>query len=122
MSKYEEGKVYFLEMKDVDGMKLKSYATQNHPVVVMVKSENCGHCIDATPAFEKLAENQKDVSVRCIRQEDPSGKELLMCVRKWYKDFRGFPTYLGFDKNGNFKSVHSGDRTEDALLEFVTGL
>jgi hypothetical protein len=121
MSKYEEGHVYFLESKDIDlnSMKLKPHVTQNLPVVVMVKSDNCFHCTQSAPAFNELAASNPEIAVRCIRAEDESGQEMVhKYVKSLYKEFRGFPTYLGFDKNGTFKKVHDGDRSSNALLKF----
>lgn len=122
MSKYEEGQVYFIESKDInfDSMKLRPHVTQNLPVVVMVKSDNCFHCTQSTPAFKELASNHPDdIAVRCIRAEDESGQEMVhKYVKSLYTEFRGFPTYLGFDKNGKFKKVHDGDRSSDALFKF----
>ena len=122
---YQKTIVYYLEKRDVDDKnKLKNYATQNLPVIVMVKSDNCGHCVTAFPEFEKLAKDFPDqLAARCIRREDKDGDELLqLVIQKWYTEFRGFPTYLGFDSKGNYVKHHDGGRDSKSLLEFAKSL
>lgn len=117
MSKYLV-RVPYLEGEDVnvDGT-LKKYVTKGKPTVVMVQGNFCGYCTQAKPEFQKLARN-KDITVVTIQVDgddsDQKASNTLSNVVKW----RGVPAYLGFNANGKFVKLHSGNRDASSLMQF----
>lgn len=116
--------VAYIEVDDInpDGT-LKPYVTNGKPVIMMCQGLFCGYCTKAKPAFEKIAKtNPTFVFASILTDGEESEKAAAKFIKVWNEDHRGVPDYLGFDKNGKFKKVHSGGRDEKSLMDFATSL
>lgn len=122
-----EKPIVYLEKTDVNDGSLKSYVVSSDskkpiPAIVMIQSNSCGHCQDAKPTYQKLANNYEN-SVRCCTVSlDNEGKSLNNFIKKCYPDMPGVPSFLGFDSSGNFKKVYNGDRSYSSLSKFADSL
>lgn len=110
--------VIYLESKDfTPSGNLKHF--KNKTCVIMVQSNNCGHCTTAKPHFQKFANKNKSVVCLTIENDDSSdGKKLLDIVEKIKPSFEGFPDYLLY-KNGKFVNKEINGRTEASLEEYI---
>lgn len=116
--------VVYIEIDDItnDGT-LKPYVTRGKPVVLMAKANFCGHCRTATPALDELAEYNDHIIVAAIVADgEDSEKQASKFISKWYSEFVGYPSYLGFDSNGKFKKAHDGGRDVKSLEKFCKTL
>lgn len=112
--------IYYLEKTDVTpNAELKSYVTQNKPVVVLCQSLSCGHCTTVKPTYQQLADMMPSVRCCTIQMEE---RALTKELNLWYPDMMGVPCFLGFDKNGKFQSVYNGDRSLASLKQFCSSL
>ena len=121
--KYME-KVFYLEACDInpDGS-LKSYVGNGDQVIVMGLANYCGYCTKAKPDFENFAKQSNNTICCAILSDgDPTEKQASNFFKMWDENHRGVPTYIGFDKNGKFKSIHTGGRDVKSLLEFSNTL
>lgn len=112
-----DSNIYYLEESDVtSSKKLKPYVTGGKPTIVMCQSSGCGHCQNAKPAFQALADKRPDLRCCTIALEDVNMDDI---VKVWNPEFRGVPCFLIFSKDGSFSKVYSGDRStksfEDAM-------
>ena len=116
--------VAYLEVTDFnsDG-KPKHYVGDGKPILIMAQGNFCGIFKKATPAYEKLAENMNKVFIATILIDgEQSEKDASKFLKQWDTSYRGVPSYFGFDKNGNFKKVHSGGRDKESLETFANSL
>lgn len=114
--------VYYLEDQDVTtNHTLKKYVTDDFtkPVVLMLQSTNCGHCVSAKPKYEKASQLKDEIKWCTLQMEDEQMKNSL---NVWYPDMVGVPSFIGFDKKGKFKSIYDGDRSTKSLVEFSDSL
>lgn len=117
--------VAYLEIQDIDQHgNLKQYVTQGKPVVLMAQSNHCGYCKQAKPAFQQFADNVNGNVVASSIQIDgeSSEQEASKFLNKWDSNYRGVPTYFGFNKDGVFVKTHEGGRDTSSLINFASGL
>lgn len=113
----------YLEVQDVnqDGT-LKSHVGKGKPVVLMVQGNFCGYCTQAKPAFEEFARNvQNAVAVTVQIDGDQSEKQANALIAK-INPGKGVPVFLGFDENGKFEKLHTGNRDANSLMQFASTL
>ena len=97
------------------------------PTLVMMQAGFCGHCVRAKPDFQKFADKAKAskkafAATISADATEPGEAELKSLYGKIDKSgFRGFPTYVKFDKNGKYVATHEGGRDADSLYTFATG-
>jgi thiol-disulfide isomerase/thioredoxin len=116
--------VAYLEVDDInpDGS-LKPYVNNGKPVILMCQGNFCGYCTQAKPAFEELAKLLTNVvCATLVTDGEESEKAAAKFIKIWDKDYRGVPHYIGFDKNGKIKKIHSGGRDKKALETFCNSL
>jgi protein disulfide-isomerase-like protein len=94
-----------------------SIVGSSHKALVMFYAPWCGHCKHAKPAFasvaSQLASKYKDIilgAVDATIEKDLGTKYSIT----------GFPAFKYFE-NGQFVSDYSGGRSEQDLLQFLTG-
>ena len=110
-------KVAYLERDDfTPNGDMKTYVNQGFPAIIMAQGNFCGYCKTAKPAFQDLANSGNQVV--CCSIEKDAGKLL----NKWDKNYRGVPTYLGFNKQGKYVRTHTGGRDKASLEDFVKTL
>lgn len=114
--------VYYLEDSDIDSnLKLKPYVNSRYPkspIIVMIHSSYCGHCVNAKPAFETFSKDHNAAAI----QTDDSDAVTMNTIKKWHPELRGVPCYLGFNSKGEFVKVYTGDRSINSLVEFYNEL
>jgi thiol-disulfide isomerase/thioredoxin len=118
-------KVAYLEIEDfTSDEKLKPYVNKGKPAIVMCQGNFCGFCQTAKPAFQDAANDNNNQVVFCtiLIDGDKSEKDAAKLISKWDKNYRGVPTYLGFDKNGNYVKTHDGGRDKKSIEEFIRTL
>ena len=105
MTEYFDNTVAYLEIHDFDkktGDLISKGISKGIPVVIMVQSSHCGHCISAKPAFQSFARANKG-KVFCatiqVDGERESEIQLGQILKNLKPSFRGFPDYLLY-KNG----------------------
>lgn len=110
--------VIYLESKDFTPSGNLKYF-KDKTCVVLVQSNNCGHCTVAKPHFQKFANNNKSVVCLTIENDDnPDAKKMLDLVSQIKPSFEGFPDYLLY-KNGKFVNKEINGRTEASLEEYA---
>lgn len=112
--------VAYIEIQDIDhNGKLKPHVNRGKPLIVMAQGKNCGHCTTAKPAFQELAYNSNNIICGSIQMDGESDdREAGKWVKKWDQSYRGIPTYIGFDKHGNYVKTHTGQRDKESLRQF----
>merc|ERR1712087_303942 len=112
---------------------LKSQAvpeTNDEPVYVLVGSEFekvvggdkdvfveyyapwCGHCKRLAPEYEKVGEAFSDVESVIVAKADATENDFP-------EDIKGFPTLLFYPKGQTTAVKYSGDRKQEAIIEFI---
>lgn len=117
-------KVAYLEIDDfTPNGDLKSYVNQGFPAIIMAQGNFCGYCKMAKPAFQDLA-NAGNKVVCCSIEIDgeDSEKAAGKLLNKWDKNYKGVPTYLGFNSQGKYVKTHTGGRDKESLEQFVKTL
>lgn len=113
--------VMFLQSQDFD-QQGNLIPTADKPVVVMILASWCGHCKNAKPVFQELAdsENGKSVYTAVIYSDGPTPqeKELSKKLGKLVPGFRGFPTIVKF-RNGKYEETFDGSRNLTAFKNFA---
>ena len=117
-------KVAYLEIDDINpNGDLKSYVNNGLPVIIMAQGNFCGYCKTAKPAFQDLAKSNNEVVCCSIEIDgEDSEKAASKLIPKWDKNYRGVPTYLGFNKHGKYIKTHTGGRDKKSLEQFVKTL
>ena len=126
----EFDEIFYLEDSDftADG-KLIPYKEDNDKTyVVMIFATWCGPCKVTKPEYTKLLNkvDSSKVRVACIngsgdRGSNPTtqGEQDLMKRLSGIVPFQGFPTICIFGKDGEFKEIHKGPRTADAIKDTI---
>jgi len=116
--------VAYLEVDDFDFdgiVKLKIPVPENLPVVVMVQASWCPHCVRAKPAFQRFAQDFKEV-VFCatieVDGEKPGERALADRLNEIKPDFVGFPDYLLY-VGGKRVAKEIKGRDVPSLVEFI---
>lgn len=113
--------IAYLERSDFtsDG-NLSKTLTGGNPVLVMVQSNKCGHCIRAKPEFQALADSGEVLCATISTDGDkPTERAIMPFMSTIYPDFQGVPTYILFLDDGSRIPYMSGDRSANSLLKFV---
>ncbi len=106
----------FLDQSDFDGFQLTVPGCLQKTVVIMVMSENCGHCVRAKPAFEDFARLYSNECICCkVDVDDPRGQGFLQKIG--YR-LQGVPDFLKFVKGKRVYQDVSG-RTVDHFIQFI---
>ena len=96
--------------------------SKGRPIVMMVQGNFCGYCTKAKPDFSQFAKQTPGVFVVTVQTDgsdsDRAAAKNLSAVNK----APGVPSFLGFDKNGKFKSIHNGGRDVASLQAFAKSL
>ena len=98
---------------------LEAFQSGVEPTFAMFYAPWCGHCKNAMPEFDKLAENPPNgVKVMKINCDEESNKEL---AKK--QNIQGFPT-IRYYKNGmdGDHQEYNGERTADGFMSFLNNL
>ena len=116
--------LHYLEDSDFDkegNIVQPSIKTGVKAVVVMIKSNGCGHCVAALPALEDFAKKHgKDYFVAICQADgkDKVSSETIKNVGK--KTFLGFPHYTLFTKDGkNLENEKIEGRGVEDLVKFA---
>jgi thiol-disulfide isomerase/thioredoxin len=122
MNKFDNVNIAYLEINDVKptGV-LKKYVTKGKKTVVMAQGLNCGHCTDAKPAFKEFAlktDGLLTCATICIDGSESEHK-LGQKISEWDKNYRGVPTYLIFDTNGNYIETFNDGRDVTSLMTIL---
>ena len=112
----------YLENSDInDDGNIKS---NGKPTLLFYYGSFCGYCTQASPEIQNLSITDNTINVKCLLidggdSEKDASKHM---TKSWDKNSRGVPAYLGFDKNGKFKSIHKGGRDIQSLKNFCKTL
>lgn len=98
---------------------------KNHDkILLMIQANYCGFCTKAKPAFQNFANNNKNIFCTTIQgdSDKESVQKLMERVNQIDSNFRGYPHYLLFGKNGVKinKPYEEKGRTEKDLFNFVS--
>ena len=114
----------FLENSDfrADGG-LNMRALQIHkPVVVMFFSTTCGHCTKFKPTYQKFAEKAGYIFPAAVQIDDhrPGVQALYKRIQQGsiIPNFRGVPTILFYNAQGNLVEEYKGNRNLQSLMEW----
>lgn len=113
--------VVFLDAND-----FASAAKFNHklktPMVVMIGASFCPHCTDTAPDFNTFALQNKGKCVAAVVQADGSPAEQML-ARKLsdFGKFRGIPSFMLYNKNGEFVKVHN-DRSVESFQQLYMSI
>lgn len=107
--------VMFLDGTDFNGI-LNIPECMQKPVMVMVMSDTCGHCVRAKPTFEDFARMYQHQCVCCkVDVDDERGQVFL---RKIGYNLQGVPDFLKFVKGKRVYQSVKG-RTIDDFINFM---
>lgn len=104
---------------------VKNLSNQGYElIVVMVKAQWCGHCVNASPKFEEASEKiNNDKIAFCfadITGQRQSEKNLQGMTKDFFKNFRGFPNITCFSLNtGKELDTYNGDRSVKSFEEYA---
>lgn len=125
MDKDLHGPIAYLQATDFDdnGNVVNPNIPKDKPMIIMIQSSWCGHCMHAKPAYQNFANNNKNTVFCATIAADGSEEgeeELAQKFSKGMKGIvvRGFPTYVGVKKNGEMLENNIG-RDEKSLQQFV---
>ena len=112
--------VLYLEDHDLQGGKLSKEIVKiadKRPVLIMIQGSYCGHCQQAKPEYQKSANNNQNI-LHCtiVTDGDESEQKLAHNISE-VVPFKGVPTFVIFDKKGQYKNTHNGPRTGDAFVQ-----
>jgi len=125
MSKYLTRPIAYLQVTDFDqsGNLINPEIPKDIPVVVAIMANFCGHCTMAKPAFQKFADQNKDIVFAATIQGDadnsmPGEQELKSKLNIFYPDFKGYPHYVLY-KGGKRVPKQIKGRGVEELVEFI---
>jgi len=72
----------------------------------------CGHCKRLAPEYEKVGEAFSDVDSVIVAKADATENDFP-------EDIKGFPTLLFYPKGQTEAVKYSGDRKQEAIIEFI---
>jgi len=123
--KYLEKPVAYLQSSDFNsnGNLINPDIPNDIPVLLMIQANYCGHCTNAKPAFQSVANSTDDIFCATIQMDgdEPGEKEIGAIVKKIDPKFSGFPDYVVY-KNGKMVANYTGDRSVQDLKKFITSL
>jgi glutaredoxin len=109
----------YLENQDVND---DGSINMDGKVLLVLQSSGCGHCSNAEPAVQAAAALLKDQGIRLatIQMDASSGEgKAADKVKKGISSYRGVPSFNRYE-NGVFVIEHSGGRTTEELVEFMS--
>jgi hypothetical protein len=127
--------IAYLEKKDFSDQGLKKF--ENKPCVILIASENCGHCVNFKPTFIKVANEltkgkTPDQDCPCyfsvvVASGKDSDKELVEFLLNSEPEFliknkiniQGYPTVLLKLRNNKYIE-YDGDREESNFMGWIT--
>jgi thiol-disulfide isomerase/thioredoxin len=118
MKDFNNYNVSYLTNEDViNNNKLKPYVTRGKKTVVMVQSDNCGHCTKAKPEFAKLSEDNNITCATIKLDGEENERSLMELVKECHPSYRGVPVYIIFNSDGSLSNVHNGGRSKEEIME-----
>lgn len=112
--------VPYLEEQDInDDGTLKPNVTNNKNTLLLLFAPWCPHCTATMPEYEKLVKENPQYSIVCL--DSQADKKAAMKISR-FNQRGGVPCFLGFSPNGRFIKTHEGQRSRDALKNFVSTL
>lgn len=122
MTKFMPNVVYLESSDFTPNLSLKSSVGKGKPVVVMFQGNFCGYCTTAKGDFSAFCQESQNAMGCTLQIDDPSAKEVAGKLSSLDKNYRGVPTYFGFDRTGKYVKTHQGGRDKVALIEFAKSL
>lgn len=95
----------------------EDYKTARHSgrkCVVMLASDGCGHCRQASPHFEAVATDPANESVDFLKLKSSENGDIMQ-----EEKLDGVPAFLFIDENGTIKNKELGFESEDKLRNLV---
>lgn len=106
------------DLRGESGKEFAEIANQ-FPTFVRYHMNNCGHCIAMEKEWDTLSKDiskDKNMDIHLVNLEQ-SGLDYVPDHLK--KDIIGFPTLVLYDKDGKNRSEYQGERTADAMKEWL---
>ena len=91
---------------------------KNKKVLVLFYNNNCGHCKELNPEWDKAEAKMSDKMV-AIDVTNSSDEAIKTITTKF--NINSYPTMLVLD-NGSKTDTYDGERTESALVSFVQSM
>jgi protein disulfide-isomerase A1 len=91
---------------------------KNKKVLVLFYNNNCGHCKELKPEWDKAEAKMSDKMV-AIDVTNASDEAIKTITTKF--NINSYPTMLVLD-NGNKTDSYEGERTESALVSYVQSM
>lgn len=91
---------------------------KNKKVLVLFYNNNCGHCKELKPEWDKAEAKMSDKMV-AIDVTNASDEAIKAITTKF--NINSYPTMLVLD-NGNKMDSYEGERTESALVSYVQSM
>ena len=91
---------------------------KNKKVLVLFYNNNCGHCKELKPEWDKAEAKMSDKMV-AIDVTNASDEAIKAITTKF--NINSYPTMLVLD-NGNKTDSYEGERTESALVSYVQSM
>ena len=113
--------VMYLQRSDFNdnGDIINEEIVDKQPVMIMIQAGFCGHCTKAKPEFQEFADKNKGIITAATIQADgtmPGERELNEIINKIDPEFKGFPSYILYNKG---KRIHyEGPRDSKSIEAF----
>ena len=106
--------LFFIVNKSIEGLSnsITSLENDKKKKIVYFYMNGCGHCKDFSPTWDKFV---KISPISTYKFESNDAKTL---IKKY--NVSGFPTIVLLDEKNNLIKTFNGERTVDALKQFVT--
>jgi len=91
---------------------------KNKKVLVLFYNNNCGHCKQLKPIWDKAEAKMSDKMV-AIDVTDASDNAIKAITSKF--NINSYPTMLVLD-NGEVTATYDGERKEEALISYVQSM
>ena len=116
--------IYYLQRTDFDdegNLINEEILKSGKKTIIMLQTSFCSWCKKAKPAYQEFGNEYGEQLFVTTGQSDgeiEGEKELSDILKKIDPKFRGFPTYVLYDKNGKYLKTHSGKRDKESLVNF----
>ena len=94
------------------GKSFKNVIGQDKDVFVEFYAPWCGHCKRLAPEYEKVGTAFKDVDNVVVAKIDATENDTP-------EEIKGFPTLIFYPKGQSTGEKYNGERTADAIIEFI---